>query len=579
MTSKTLSARSTHPARSLFAWTIKKNGVIITIVSILALLLKPGIMIMSYLNYSSTNEHLHIYGDSFDGNKYYIVTTFALEALLAMMILFLTVWALNYMHSKKVSDLFNAIPVTRTSLLLTKLFGVMVSSAIPVVLSFTGEIVLSALVPELGCAVTDSVFSLCHVLIFIFICTAFAGLISTICGNTFDTIISVLILSFGWPVIVMIFAYYSSEFLFGFASFPKEIYFLLSPFGRLCSNVFLDYSLVKTIWTYALWTVFGILLLLAAVFLCRRRKNEFSGNSYAFKFLPLILQGFAAIIFGYILGMIFSMGSISSVLFFVFFVIGAALGGIIFGAVSSRGFKTIVYSLIVAAVSVGVFLASISFIFFDLTGFEDRIPSLDSVEAVECTINGEKATFDEKDDIERILALHREINQNKLSDKGDDELIFITSTNSGEMLNVSINYKLTFERKLSRSYTVEFDSCYDEIVAILSSRSYIEKTEDVYLYDDDVIKHCKDIYISSIYHSDEYAYPSEKDIIELVEAYKKDLSNITKENFNSDIEYTISLSDYSEEAYLNPYSYTRIIFNVKSSYYHTLKYLKENSIN
>lgn len=273
MTSKTLSAKHNVPL-NIFLWGLKKNSVLIIISTVLALLVSPGFLLTSYFRILEQKIQ-YGFSDRFNAESY----STAEEVLIAVgaigLILLFTAMNQRHLHSKKASDLWNALPITHGGLLLTRALTVLISTAIPVTISYAAKTAALLLIPEIGLEWQVCLYGYGFLLLFILICTGMATLFAVICGNTFDMLASLVIVNVGWPAIVAIFNRQAIDLLTGYISGPDyEIYFLLSPFARAATHAFLPLSPMEAAVHYTLWGIFGLLMFAAAALLCQMRKKS-----------------------------------------------------------------------------------------------------------------------------------------------------------------------------------------------------------------------------------------------------------------------------------------------------------------
>ena len=161
----------------------------------------------------------------------------------------------------------------------------------------------------------------------------------------------------------------------------------------------------------------GILCVVAALLLFRRRKMESAGDVVAVDFLRPVFRWCMALGCGLSLSCIMqailywnqdSDSAFSSLL--IFFLLGAFIGWFasemlmkktfrVFGKRTWAGF----------GICCAVILALMLGMRFDLFGYEKRVPQAEQVESVAISCNGESAVLTERENISRAIGIHRAI--------------------------------------------------------------------------------------------------------------------------------------------------------------------------
>ena len=185
----------------------------------------------------------------------------------------------------------------------------------------------------------------------------------------------------------------------------------------------------------------GILCVIAALLLFRRRKMESAGDVVAVDFLRPVFRWCMALGCGLCLSCIMQAilfwsrdtdSSFSSLL--VFFLVGAFIGWFagemlmkktfrVFGRRNWAGF----------GICCAVILVLMLGMRFDLFGYEKHVPKADQVRAVSLSCNGESAVLTEPENIVRAIGLHRAILADKALNRDSD--------------NPQMNFRLTYELK------------------------------------------------------------------------------------------------------------------------------------
>lgn len=506
-----------------FSWSLRKNILIAGIASILALLVSPGIPLMTYYTYVSQSvdipaEYLRNAANIEDSLSTIAVL---LSILTGLMVLVLSSLNYRYMHGKAASDLFHALPITRSRMLLGRFLSVFLMSMVPAAVGLCGLAAAVALTPLTGLSAALFCKNLAALAVLCFACAAFTALIAVSTGSSFDMFAALLVTNIGWPVICLLFSGLCQSQLVGFPglslSLQDELYFLFSPFGRLLGFSFWANG-SSDAWFqdigqagrfFGVWILLSLAFLATALLLYKRRKGEAAGSPYAFRYLPIALQVISAAIGGAVLGILFGMGGIDTLSFYIFMAVGAVLGGLIPGAIFSRGFKKIKRDLIVAGCVFLTMLAITGVVSSGGLGYETRVPPLSSINSVSLdfhtdavryassysvssdyaataapvptvTQTAEPLLFTEQTDIQNVHSLHKAVAEwlsaNKQRHSGIrsyDTLGDADPTGNDPVIYISLTYHTKWGGTVSRQYSLRLTAFEEELAPIFSSRSYL----------------------------------------------------------------------------------------------------------
>lgn len=330
----------------------------------------------------------------------------------------------------------------------------------------------------------------------------------------------------------------------GFVALP---YFILSMANEIFSkNVygFVDYDEgimqyiyimgIDEMWAKrsVIYIAIALALFVISLVLYKLRNMENYGEVVAFKPLKPILMYFVAVCFG-----LFGYDS----LYYIHnrslnFTLGVLpLGVVALIAVfmlnqKSFSFKGILKPIVIFAVCMGI----VNVIFaFDLTGYERRVPSENNVVSIDAfdqmgsiSFNGGytkdspdydkvryKGTITDKKDIDTMLKLHKYLVQ-----RGE------VSSESSNMTYITMNYTLNHNRKLSRGYFLS----PEEMKSIYTIDNY---KKVIYPIVNDNKKEITSVCLSDPRLLNYTLILSNKDINKLVDMVKKDIMELTPEDF------------------------------------------------
>lgn len=449
--------RNKHlPALNLFFFTVKKNLPLMLLALAIMALVNPGFIITQI---SDTVEHL-AYQATYDMSEVVTVIGVGTTVTTSLMAMLLCLINFSYLYKKSASDVYHALPVSRTKLLLARFFGSIVPALAPMLLSYislscmgfidrvtvnVGEIWLHALV---------------NVAILL-LCAAFTMIFLVCAGNTFSFFASIIGVNISIPAIVYIGRSLCENYLFGFVQDDTIIYH--------CTPVFYAFSQYRFLgdndeWATILWSLPVILLLTviclgAAILLYNRRKSEKSGETYAFKFVYYIVAVLLAFIGAFAVGYIFSEGDFD-LAFWVFGLAGGILTAIAFGAITDKGFKTVKRSAILGVCAYVIMLLFTFGIILDITGYEKHVPAVEDVKTVTVDDSRHSLSGLVLDDATTAVALHQSFVDNHHSEY------------DVHVGRITFSYQLKNGSTLVREYVLSSEEEYDEYLAMVSSASY-----------------------------------------------------------------------------------------------------------
>ncbi len=217
----------------------------------------------------------------------------------------------------------------------------------------------------------------------------------------------------------------------------------------------------------AIYAVVGVLLLLAALALLRRRRMETAGDVVAVQVLKPVFRWCMGICAGlcfanmmlYIFGM--TGGEGQRVIFAVtalYLLIGAFLGWFIAEMLIRRSFRVFRGGRRIWggwALCCVVLLAALTVTELDVFGLERRQPSEKRVEAVVLYAGGAEGTYlSSPEGIEKALELHRGIIAHKRAQDQCDQKLFFLRGRHGDVdtVNLHLSYMLKNGVQITRSY-------------------------------------------------------------------------------------------------------------------------------
>lgn len=335
------------------------------------------------------------------------IVFFLMIALLAPMILALVLN--SYMHSKKASDVYHAIPVSRGTLLTANAAVGMTIIGLP--LAASNLFIMAVQIAKFGFLPDVTAYLWLDALGWMicgFAIYAVTTFVSVCVGTVFDTFVLSGTLLLAAPVLSALGLAVTELFLFGWSAGMDALTFVtrLSPVtlmierfaiadGTLGASspirLFGPGRLPGANLALLVWLALGLLIFLAAVRVYRRRRTEVAETTSSRGALQALVKLAGTAVCGVTAGLIACSGSHGRTDFLLWTALIGALTYAVAEVVLNRGFKTLVRSLPLGAATVaGVVLVSL----IPMTGafgYESRVPAPEEVAAVEIGYTGRYA--------------------------------------------------------------------------------------------------------------------------------------------------------------------------------------------
>ena len=311
--------------------------------------------------------------------------------LLLMFLIASAIQTFQYMHKRRSVDLFHALPVRRTPLLLGNMAAIGTVGA-------TGDYNAGWLLGLMGYMLLLLAASLCG--------TVFL-LVS--CGTVSSAVIAGILLTVGWPLLVIcgasiiqdslpgcqlvasgpvltaltpylaLFVPYSNgELLLTSALFGVDTYDSNAVFG----------STPMSVWLILWWVLVTAVLLAGCILVYRKRKSEAAENNFSYPVLRIIIRFIISGAMGLGCALFFGSLSKSNVVFYVTAVLASLLTHGITQVIWVRGFRELTRSLIYyagLAVAMAVFFVGVA---IGGLGYVNRIPAVENVDYVRMELPG-----------------------------------------------------------------------------------------------------------------------------------------------------------------------------------------------
>ncbi len=475
MTSKTCS-RKANPALSFFGFTLKKQTPFSLLALAVTLLICPTAIIRSIMDFEPI-EGVREYemAEVFGG-----MSVFVFIASVAIMLILIMV-NFGFLFSKRAGDIYHPLPLTRNGLLFIRAIPSLIGGIFNATVGYIGLAIANCLPKVIPVPAEALLTAYLLMLLFLAVIWAFSLIFVTLVGGYFDFIIAIGAINLGLPALTLIFMSLFEGCAVGLSAdyeaviyttpFAYTVYKLLGatlPEDRL--EVFQKFGPLSAV----LSAVFIMACLIVTVKLFSIRRSETAGEAYSFRFVPHIIGLFVSVCGGYLIAYLMTVHSFDSFDFWPYFIFGAIICSTVFGAITTRGFKTVKASLIRGGI--GVLLSAVIALTVGLsaTSVAYELPKSEDIKKIELVSGlGYNTASQWDEDFEVILSLHKGIVENIKEDYHDD--IVVPPDIIGNFGDFHIIYTLKNGQRLERRYWYSYlnrDNLYDEVLALMQTDGF-----------------------------------------------------------------------------------------------------------
>lgn len=477
MTQKIFSRKS-NPVLNFLRFTLKKQTPYTLLITAFTLLVCPGTLLKSIAEKDS------YYSSAWDMSSYFTVYTVVIFiASLVLMFLLLMV-NFSFLFSKKSGDLYHSLPLTRNELLFSRAFAAYIGVIFNMTVAYAGLVIVNFLPGAIGVELAVIATTYLMMLLFTTLLVAFTLIFVVVSGGFFDFIIAAGVINAGIPGLYLVFANFFSSVADGLSTnFTGAIY--TTPFAYTVYKLVMHiqnnaYTVGSTVGTeqFSVWSVVCVVVLtVLCVIICSKlfkiRKSETAGEAYSFKFVPNIISTILSAAGGYVIGYLITFNSFESFDFWMFFILGAVLCSVTFGAIATRGFKTVKVSALKAGIAIAVTLCLV--ISINIIGARTSVyvPKNDKIEKIELFYDSD-VVFTDK--FELITGMHAQILENLQNNYHDDAEKEPEIINNISELNV--RYIMENGATVERIYGYHLicrDNLYDDMLAIMQTEEFFNR--------------------------------------------------------------------------------------------------------
>lgn len=406
--------------RQVYSWQLKKSRVLSLVYAVLTLLCFTVVFLCQ-----SISKHAYYFngGEKWAGESSAHLTALFSQALtsnldgliclalIPLSLLYLVIFcvtAFGYMHKRRSVDLFHALPIRRTPLLMGNFAaGCTVLLLVVVVNCLLCSVIAFAMGAGTPFTLPWLLSGIGYLLLLLAAGMALTLFLLVASGTMVNAVLSGILFSLAWPVlcvcgasvicmtlpgcaltttgtvatacvpylaIFMPFLHYGSSESVSSVSDTGDTYVS----SRSVYPEMHQISTLSVVW----WCCFALLLLAAAILIYRKRKSECAENNFSFPALRIVIQFLASGAFGLGCGMVFGEILKQNWVFFLAVAVGAAVAHTVTQLVWIKGLREFKKSMPVY----GVLMASLCVFFVVLStgglGYVTRLPNVEKVQEV-----------------------------------------------------------------------------------------------------------------------------------------------------------------------------------------------------
>lgn len=351
MTSTTSFREFFREWKALYIWNLRRSRGMSLLYFGLLLLAGP---VLSFLTGSVSSASTGILG-SMAG-----VSSGLSMPLTMIFTLVFAVQRFSYMHNKRSVDLYHAMPVRRTPMLLAAWSASLTGLLLPLLADVLLLLLANVLVAWgvfYNIPVAD-IFSLFGSQMFMAaVCLTFCMLMAVCSGTVMDMVISIVLTNCSYPLVILMTMVLGSWLLPGFdGNFSLTLLTALAPFpamivamlfaGNYTMYLFGSHypmDIPGLFWGW--WAVLFVVMLAASLWLYTRRKSESAESDLAFPAPKLLLRFLCSAAVGLLAGMAFFLVNNNTFSFFIGFILFSLMAHAVTEALYSRGLRRFVRTL------------------------------------------------------------------------------------------------------------------------------------------------------------------------------------------------------------------------------------------
>ncbi len=537
-------ASCSKPVRTVMFNDFRRFWVLSLAEFLVLFLATTSVIIINYSNPASVSEYIKA---TMDMSNMFMTGAVCIFAVLAAVVVF------RYMHLVNATAVCHSLPVTRGQLYAGHLLSGYLLAAVPVIVNaiilmliakpvyYDANMYYSAAADALkgrdmftAKSVLVTALLLLLIMLFVYVVSVFAGML---CGTSVMHVIGAFGLNALVPALLAFICEYAQLFLYGFSTSSSMLHVikLSSPILGITSmrtGEFPNSDSVNIV-PVIVYILVSAAIAAAGYFLYRQRKLENATEPLVFKFMIPVVCGLITFFASTIIGLFAGEEN----RFFIWFISGTVIFYILsrmLALKTTRVFNRSTFrALGIYIVTIAVFISVFA---FDVTGYENRIPAEDNIRSASTDIlagsgnrlihgayNNQPAEFTSKENIENVIALHKELLSQKPSAVISGVLDYTLGNTSSDC-----SYRLKNGHTVKRCYNLSDDFIMNSeaLKAIYESAEYKDISS---LYNSDMLKDLSKVSLALCSNISEEASEKNNWIAinpaqteELVEAMEKD---------------------------------------------------------
>lgn len=384
-----------HEFAGLYRWLVRKNLGLMFLLTLLLFMALPMLLLITapgwLENYKGdvnmTAAQITQQIDRQFASFISMINILVFPVLMVFAVVLIVV-LFGYFQKKRSVDFFHALPVGRVPLMLSGWCTGLTVLFVPYILNMLAVQIIASAYGFQAVGTLNPVQLMFWVLLMTAAVFTFCMLMMACSGSVFDTAVSVLGISVGYPLLVICGSTAAQMLLPGFAvdiQHHLAIVTALSPFAAAFVAVFSDQSAGMLAW----WLVLTVLMLFGACLVYRRRKSEAAEDRFAFPAVKIIIRFLATAVAGLGLGLILMSSNGRSGNFFVGLLAGSVAAHVTVEAVYSRGFRQLKRSAVWYAGFAVLFLIYYGVLATGFFGYDQRVPNAAEVQSVQVELNSD----------------------------------------------------------------------------------------------------------------------------------------------------------------------------------------------
>lgn len=467
---------------AIYTLELKRNKWMSILLLCLLILACPGIILLSSLN-GNINKGLEF---SFK----YLATP-----IIMLFTLIISVNIFKFMHNRGSIDLFNSLPLKRSTIFSAIYFCGLTLVLIPIIINFLMCLILCMQDNILLISVVHNFLYIILSTIASFTLTAFIAVCS---GTAVDMIISTIVINLIYPVLINLMLFLASAILPGYnmtSIFTRTLTTAFSPY--LSAFVpFINYTVSESyiytnrtdmffiIW----WIIFIVIFFTASYSMYKKRKNEKTQLSFEYNFPVIIIKSMSILACSVGIGLIFlNFVKCTHISFWLGVILGGFIGYIMLESIYSRGFKNIFQHIKYYFIMILSLLLIYLLLIFGWMGYDKRISDESHIQSVE--VRG--------DALDEVLKQYANLEDNYIIDGEKQELIGELKETASIQAVLNLHKMIVEGLKYSRGYPYKpiKDTNKADITITYNLKNGTKQTRTYSIedYDDSTRKHASDI--------------------------------------------------------------------------------------